>query len=151
MTTDPRLLLPAADALLRVWCGPVVLDGYDTVARWSNGESSVLVIESPDLEYWVCLDMIGSGRLFLDLSRAECRDRVARALASGDSAFWVYDLGKFGAGWELRSGAGTRWWGRTLPALAGLDPSSDERLPDGSRLVDALALALVAAEVLGGR
>lgn len=30
---------------------------------------------------------------------------------------------------------------RAVPALADLDPSSDERLPDGSRRVDALALA----------
>jgi len=37
-----------------------------------------------------------------------------------------------------------------VPALADLDPSDDTRLPDGSRLVDALALAAVYREVCCG-
>ena len=37
-----------------------------------------------------------------------------------------------------------------VPALADIDPHDDTRLPDGSRLVDALALAIVAREVLRG-
>lgn len=36
-----------------------------------------------------------------------------------------------------------------VPALDALDPSDDARLPDGSRLVDALALAAVARHVGG--
>lgn len=35
------------------------------------------------------------------------------------------------------------WTLSRVPTLADLDPTSDERLPDGSRLVDALALARV--------
>lgn len=61
-------------------------------------------------------------RVELDLRFAECRDRVARVLART---------------------AGPVWFGRDA------DPSDDTRLPDGSRLVDALALAAVARDLLG--
>ena len=38
---------------------------------------------------------------------------------------------------------------KVIPALAGLDPCDDTRLPDGSRWVDAEALRIVALDVLG--
>ena len=38
---------------------------------------------------------------------------------------------------------------KVIPALVGLDPCDDPRLPDGSRWVDAEALRLVALDVLG--
>lgn len=41
------------------------------------------------------------------------------------------------------------WTPSRVPALADLDPTSDTRLADGSRLVDALALARVVAHVAG--
>lgn len=41
------------------------------------------------------------------------------------------------------------WTVSRVSTLADLDPTSDERLPDGSRLVDALALARVVAHVAG--
>lgn len=90
------------------------------------------------------------GSLTLDLSRAECRDRVVRVLGGTD---WVYVPSV--VGWRLwldrqpsDRGEG-RYYPASGPALAGLDPTDDTRLPDGSRLVDALALAAVARHVLG--
>ena len=41
------------------------------------------------------------------------------------------------------------WW-VLVPALAHLDPTDDTRLPDGSRLVDALALKAVVEHLVAG-
>lgn len=154
---DSRLLVPASTALLDGWCGPVVLhrtrlvsvdvddDGYALV--WPQGQ-------------WISCDV-----LFLNLSQAEARDRVARVLAarfgvptahgvmvrfeweSDDDDQPSANLNIIGLGAEFSS---HYWTPCGVRALAGIDPDDDTRLPDGSRLVDALALAAVAREVPRG-
>lgn len=134
---DPRLLLPATRALLKGWCGPGVLDGRLVLVDGDN--DSVVLLDGASVMYNPAhLPAVFDedlGELTLDLSRAECWDRVCRVLQV-----------------DFHRGVPRSWWfidpyGRSL---AGLDPDDDTRLPDGSRLVDALALAAVARHVLGG-
>jgi hypothetical protein len=166
MPSDPRLLVPATHALLDGWCGPIVVEYGD----------------GPYPEVWTGTTHTVDGcegianrpfrRLFLDLSRAECRDRCARCLAarmtgepSGD------ELPIFYFQWHqpsrTRSNARRQrmatigrlicWvdredpaeptlgakFGGVVPGLADLDPAyPGERLPDGSRVVDSLTLKL---------
>lgn len=49
-----------------------------------------------------------------------------------------------------RNGGPHAVWCRFVPALADLDPNDPRLLPDGSRLVDALALAAVGRHLLAG-
>src|SRR5690606_26384246 len=68
---------------------------------------------------------------------------------------WGWDLCGFGEGEHWRSVTYLHperhgnWSGTPVPTLSDLDPASDERLADGSRRVDALALARVVAHVAG--
>lgn len=166
------LLLPATPELLDGWCGPVVLrvDEHDAEVvvvtyRPDTNMVGISYKRQPYIEgQWAPLDCI-----LLDLSRAECRDRVARVLAAVvyDADLVLTTAPRFFCAWTRdrkwcmdaevvrhardgsRSGgcAGGEWW----KSLADLDPHDDTRLPDGSRLVDALALHAVALEVLHGR
>lgn len=94
----------------------------------------------------------------VDLADAATRDRVARWVADrvefevGSTApgwgfvdtDWGFDMRGWLMGWR-RQGEPV-WW----PAdgfLAGADPNDDRLLPDGSKFVDALALARVAVHV----
>ena len=102
----------------------------------------------------------------LDTSRAEVRDRVARVLAGVvlrargglvdvcTAHVWEWSPAMEPRRWLLSSNGGGRGWEhftpRSVPALAALDPTADTRLADASRLVDALALAAVAREVIRG-
>lgn len=169
MTPDPRLLVPATRALLEGWCGPVVTSSM-AGAGVSDG-SAVLRVDSGErcrVVGW-SYDWYPLRNVFLDLSRAECRDRVARVVLVSEghpsAPAWWYRIGASDAAWALHpagtciqfmpsTGGGRRatydGWGCPVPALADLDPNDDTRLPDGSRLVDALALAAVARHVLGG-
>lgn len=88
MTPDPRLLLPATRALLEGWCGPGLLDNEPVLVDGDNG--CVIRLDGTPLDYDtsylpVVFDayMRSRGTLRLDLSRAECRDRVARVVAAG--------------------------------------------------------------------
>jgi hypothetical protein len=106
----------------------------------------------------------------LDLSRAECRDRVARAIAAiyrparaactAPDWYWCddgVDASRLDPEWMLSQGVDLlRWYVPgparsshevSVPALGALDPGDGARLSDGSRLVDALALAAVWREV----
>lgn len=147
--TAPRLLLSATQALLEGWFGPVVVDGAEWMSLGGcHGDEDGFFRVHDGL---VGLTYMEPERVFLDLSRAECRDRVVRVLGGTD---WVYVASA--VGWWLwldrqpsDRGEG-RYYPASGPALAGLDPNDDTRLPDGSRLVDALALAAVARHILGG-
>lgn len=167
MSPDPRLLVPATRALLDGWCGPVDASGNPAALLWGWDESALVA--------WLGLG-VGSLRqvpmstLSLDLSRAECRDRVARVVAEKvgllrmgakpvctapdfttrfDLPHWTMAGPQFGNG----GGGSSLTW---IPSegfcdeLAYLNPNNDTRLSDGSRLMDALALAAVARQVLGG-
>jgi hypothetical protein len=98
------------------------------------------------------------GPVDVDLADAATRDRVARWLAarvglntSGRCPWW-FTLAPVASrpGWGLAYGPHGSYEtfgpGREteVPALVGLNGADDRRLPDGSRYVDALALALVA-------
>lgn len=149
------------------WVEGVVLDG-DHAAHFVGGSVYRDSIE---------LDLIR--RIRLDLSRAECRDRVCRVLAArllrevpanGDGYSWrmepvscSWELQTHNRNWMARFAADTSGWfavdegnrtgrfpSRSVPALADLDPDDDTRLPDGSRRVDALALAACWREVSRG-
>jgi hypothetical protein len=178
--SDPRLLIPATAALVEGWCGPVVVNyrgRHYEASLWNGGVQTIHGTEGKARRkkgepFWP-----GVESTFLDLSRAECRDRVVRclAIATGhtvpNGVTWSCSSYHRRRCWHLfahlapltdRTGpvpdtrpahfGGKPWpnrgWYRAVPALADLDPASDERLPDGSRLVDALALAVVARAVL---
>jgi hypothetical protein len=170
---DERLLIPATPELLDGWCGPVVVE--HSSGRWLwDGEDECLVdadgeLHTPDMYGDRDGVVLGVGTadvraLMLDLARAECRDRVARVLADAavgpgghtSGSEWGCQWGRHGGGSWLLNGVGDLRFADEpgsddaihVPALADLDPNDDTRLPDGSRLVDALALAAVAREVL---
>lgn len=157
------LLLRATPALLDGWCGPVVWNSF-AATHCIDGLLLSTDGMADDAHGWW-------GSIYLDLTRAECRDRVARVVAAQngmtpDAAVCWYYSSVLG-GWLLHSRRpflrlcdereqsvaycaepDFAAWGR-WPALATLDPHDDTRLPDGSRRVDAMALLLVAREVLG--
>lgn len=178
---DSRLLVPATAALLDGWCGPALAEDSD--GNWAP--VVVIALARPDLlAAWVVdldldalddradqiaedcdgriAELVSFVHLSLDLSRAECRSRVALLLAPlmglgrVDSA-----CGMPGRTWYLTHGLawseayeGSGW--RRYPdscedVLADIPVEGDDtRLPDGSRWVDAAALAAVAREVLRG-
>ena len=137
MTDD--LLLKATHELLDGWCGPVMWRGLLVHCKGT-------VVGD---EVWVCDHrgqfLVSLADLHLDLSRAECRDRVARVVRRHEPYGLTWLPGDGGVHWMVRAVSRSEW----LDA-AGLDPNDDTRLPDGSRLVDAQALLVVAKEVLYG-
>lgn len=128
----PPLLLQAKPDLLDGWCGPVMAgrtpERTNPCALLRPGSRKDTWVTSA---YSYSLDC---GAIWLDLARAECRDRVARVA------------------WARITNSPT--W-TTAPDLVDeetitrhdLDPHDDRRLPDGSRWVDAAALLAVAREV----
>ena len=166
------LLIPATAELLDDWFGPVVyLDcAYPWVIRHVR-DGAYVVQGTGDGTRGSGGGGYDSGAdlddLRLDLSRAECRDRVARVLAQNinkapmsagirqgatapDAAFrFPKSGGSFTlAGAQEGNGGGgpsMTWLAcvGSCDGLVGLDPLDDARLPDGSRRVDALALAAV--------
>lgn len=165
MTPDPRLLLPATRALLEGWCGPGLLDNEPVLVDGDNGcvirlDGTLVEYDTSYLPVVFDTDMRPCGTLSLPLSRAECRDRVARVLGDvrlirirwttslrfryGYSRSAALDGPEEAVFWDLHGDAGHP----EVAAFAHLDPNDDTRLPDGSRLVDALALAVVARQVL---
>lgn len=155
LDVDP-LLIEATPELLDNWCGPVTVKWSDGTGR-PDWETAVR-----DGQYafigWMNLDEIAKagGAIYLDLRRTECRDRVARVLNGGARparlGFTKLDGGRLDVG--DRSWMPDCWDdGRCyfpepgVPALADLVDHDDTRLSDGSRLVDALALAAVWREV----
>lgn len=135
--TDARLLIPLAE-----------LPGLDPVGLFLRDGDRVGLC--------FCDDVTAPGRndVTLDLADAATRDRCLRWLAGrvgldtrGRCPWWWATTT---VGWGLGYGARGRWeafgaagaWNE-VPALADLDPTDDTRIRDGSRLVDALALAAV--------
>lgn len=153
------------------------LPGFDPVGlrlyRWSDGLYLGVVIETPaEMSGYATahagrIELGWLGGCAVDLSGASTRDRVARWLAwrlgipiGCTAPEWATDI----EGWSMFAGesperAGMACWdldgrgagaaGGKVEGLAGLDPTADTRLPDGSRLVDAVALARVAVHVGG--
>ena len=123
------LLLKATPSLLDGWCGPVSRQIPEC-----DFEPGPFAWPSEQTVGWVlhCYS--------LDLSRAECRDRVARLLRRNK-----YGLQLWLDGHRVMVSAKSA---TAFYEMHDLDPNDDTRLPDGSRLVDAQALLLVAREVL---
>jgi hypothetical protein len=141
VTTHERLLITCTRPLLEGWTGPVhgyVHRGIPTLA--------VSIGDFTPEGLAILWTQMGDGyaspsSLSLDLSRAECRDRHDRIVTPMVES--RSDIA------EVRARAL-----RTLLTWHGLDPDGDDDppmaevlLPDGSRLVDALALAAVWREV----
>lgn len=176
--SDDRLLIPATRALLDGWCGPVEYEcalGW-LPGVWDHGLGCVLTERGPQEVSCACHRWALEAHVRLDASRAEVRDRVVRVVAEtlADPARDIVapqfepqqdpDVREpvYLAEWVILWGSTlVRWFvarraaddGNAvveLPALAALDPNDDTRLPDRSRLVDALALVAVAREVLRG-
>lgn len=173
---DERLLLPATRALVEGWCGPVVVRG---LSPFHDGPAVLLGPREPsaragdwlvyllhDVEEGCEVASVSPDEIRLDLSRAECRDRVWRVVVAAlgspvDRPEVTHDEdGLVILAGDLRDEQAQMYvWDRQgrpagaarlhVPALADLDPDDDTRLPDGSRLVDALALALVAKHTVG--
>ncbi len=166
---DERLLVTCTRALLEGWCGPVhglVFDGVPVravcIGDFDADGDVYLWTEVGDVE-------VPPGELSLDLSRAECRDRVVRALVAtyrparsactAPDWYWCDDGNDAPPEpeWTLNQGADLlRWYVPgparsdhevSVPALGAVDPGDGARLPDGSCLADALALAAVWREV----
>lgn len=158
---DERLLLPATRALVEGWCGPVVVRG---LSPFHDGPA--VLLGPHDVEEGCEVASVSPDEIRLDLSRAECRDRVWRVVVAAlgspvDRPEVTHDEdGLVILAGDLRDEQAQMYvWDRQgrpagaarlhVPALADLDPDDDTRLPDGSRLVDALALALVAKHTVG--
>lgn len=177
-TTRPDLLLEATLALLDGWCGPIVVRRGTTHTPlwipgvwlgWSDEDAATLNYEAvdPTLENGAA-EFRDEVEVYLDLSRRECRDRVARALAvplwelyasqrakvhapkpspyaPGHLVRWRHDPhGYTVVHWAVSDNDGSWRMRVRFFCLADLDPNDGTRLPDGTRLVDALALLHVA-------
>lgn len=161
--SEDRIFLPATVAILEGWCGP---------ARFSDHQALCVVLAvgiGTHDRPWVELFHTGRceafrtslGTVSLDLSRTEVRDRVLRVVSMPEEAhFGTGGANTIGwkpmsheKGWVLEVNdpyghARLNFGLDRVPALADLDPNDDTCLPDGSRLVDALALGEVARVVL---
>lgn len=163
--TPLLLRCDALPGLLDGWVGPVASDhGRLTyLGPRTEGRAPLCVYDNEVVPF-------DPRVLALDLTLPESRDRVARVLAKvlglecGSTAPGWHRLGPSDDGilqWELDCFEGFTFWstaptkltpkGHHLPSLSTLDPSSDERLGDGSRWVDAKALKLVAEHVGANR
>ncbi len=167
------LLLRTSDCpgVLDRWVGPVVLtlDPPYPAVLVGRENGGGYVHPGPPPMWQIAIDggpviITPTTDLALNLSRAECRDRVARWVAGRvsppqrvtEGVRWR-QIGTVAdrAAWSLTSDGGDqtqfgaeRGWIR-VPALAALSPSDPARLPDGCRRVDAEALAVVARFVGG--
>jgi hypothetical protein len=152
VASDHRLLVPATEALLAGWTGPVVVEYGDGLHPevWTGTTHSVDGCEGFAREPF--------RRLFLDCSRPEARDRCARVVfgRATEARLWRAHPESIpllvGPGAEVLAAptdSAEAFGVRPVPALADLAPADDTRLPDGSRWVDAAALAAVTRHVLG--
>lgn len=169
--TDPYLLVPLSDM---PGLSPVGLNVYLTginsccgifIDFRDSGECGIVECADDGVGVFPLADVR------LDLSDATTRDRCLRWLAgrvglevAGRCPWWFAlqpvtssSSRALHHGWGLAYSAGSQYWsfgvGRITecPALSSLDSRDDTRLPDGSRLVDALALAVVVHHVGGLR
>ncbi len=81
---DPRLLVPADAALIGGWCGPGLLDDQPVLIDGDNDcivllDGTTVLYDTSYLPIVFDVRMQSLGTLSLDLSRAECRDRVCRS------------------------------------------------------------------------
>lgn len=163
---ESDLLTPATADLLEGWTGPVVARdraGGDEPAIVDGDNQVVWLLDGSTVDYNTSYlpvlfdDQMNHVEILLDLSRAECRDRVARCLAvrlyPAEAPFVAAAVvpGRRAFGWPegltfglsvVTVADGERWRAFDCDEVAALDPSDDTHLPDGSRRVDALALQL---------
>lgn len=140
--TDLRL--KATPQILAGWCGPVWVT--DTPETFQTVVDDIHVLVAG--EWWETT----AYRLCLDLSRAECRDRIGRLLRSifPDSC-WEYDIDKFDVLFADEAAEGRLGpWSDDLAEDVCRHLGENRRLPDGTRWASAWALWLVASRVLGG-
>ena len=157
----PGTTVPAA--LVGVWEGARVLTPLDG--------AGIVTDAAPDATWGVTV-AFGRGErrplgylardLHLDLTHRPTRLEVmarlgARAGADvGEGVLWFRMFAR--RTWMIDGVAGvSATWScdddgaaSLLPALADLDPTDDTRLPDGARVVDVRALAIVCQHVFGG-
>lgn len=161
MSNELLLSVAACPGLLADWCGParddqgreVMCTGAVERVGTENGLSAFVMDANTGVRWWAPL-----ATLSLDLSRAECRDRVARqtfddpcpvCIAVDEDGVMLWHGGVPVAAADEDS---ARMFAVPhVSALAALDPNDDRRLPGGSRWVDARALLLVAQHVGGGQ
>lgn len=141
---DERLLVPATDALLNGWCGPCWWNGR--AAIWGFG----LIVNEDGSYHSAPARPVARGAVYLDMSRAEARDRVGRLLTRDDEhpEGWPARIQ-----WDAGLGCWELWWvaeqletrdvvydlGVPWAALEGLTPEDEHA-----------ALAAVAREVFRG-
>jgi hypothetical protein len=153
-------LIPATRALLTGWRGPVVVVDFESPFEavcldWPVSADAVILVSVSSTPTPFAVDI---RHLRLDISRAECRDRVTRCMFGAPgivrlfrSASGVASL-RGPLGIEMACSdpfAALAFSVPHVPALADLDPSNDTRLLDGSRWVDAAALTLCWAATRG--
>ena len=164
----PGTTIPAA--LVGVWDGARVwMDGSDL-----DTDHGIVCERATDGRWWVTFPRhhlsaagpdhreIGLSRMTLDLTHRMTRMEVVARLGArvgadvSEGVLWFRSFGR--RVWNVDSVAGaTGLWGSVedgaasvLPTLADLDPTDDTRLPDGARVVDVRALAIVCQHVFGG-
>jgi len=169
------LRLPATPELLDGWCGPIMVHrGLADAPCWVPGVWLGWDGDNVALLNYVAVDInaeigwpeghedVHVDSVYLDMARAECRDRVARFIHGsrpdklGVSTREPDSIGvgemrigrmRFADGWHDDGAA--YFPGDGVPTLADLDPEDPRLLPDGSRYVDALALMLVCRHLAG--
>lgn len=156
------LHIPAYPALLDGWRGPVLYQGEAAVLAGVDGDLACVVWPGVSAHHGMHMAIASIPlELTLDLARDEVADRVCRVLLGGNQApvlkglrkgrvfgYWPSPLNR--VAWSPDQECVDDYDTGHVPALADLDPADDTRLPGGARVVDRLALALVARHVLGG-
>jgi hypothetical protein len=133
------------------------------VVTWHNGQKAVRC--SDGLGF---LGSTGIAMVLLDLARSECRDRVARVLAGryrdhipiryaacvlcgvDEGYLWLGDFDVCFAPDDASTQHSSANHVEVVPGLAKINVNDPTLGPDGSRLVDAQALLVVAQAVLHG-
>lgn len=143
------MLVDATVELLQGWIGPTTLlvDGRRYVEIWDS--------EKSDIDLQAIRPALLEGLLedrYLDLNRRECRDRVKHCISvvlGYDDLHrgTIFRLTKRGDAKMVGSGWTHTWPKEIVDGLQDLDASDDTRLEDGSRRVEAVALAIVWNEV----
>jgi hypothetical protein len=165
---NPHTKIPAAPAYGARRGTPVVRDeDRGVILRIGNDDGriswAVAYIDGEGCDDGLCWGRgvtPGDAGWYIDLTDATGRAHVAWAVSEqqrpGHGAQAAFR--RVGTSWGIGypdSATGIRFtvegkWCASVPSLADLDPNEGTRLPDGSRRVDAEALARVAVCVLGG-